>query len=60
MAKNNCDNCVYYKKINDCERYCSYIFVENHRRPCPPGDECTVKIARKVKRRKKVKADGET
>ena len=59
MAKNNCSDCFYYRKT--ClEKYCAYIFIEDKRRPCPPGDECTVKIARKVKRRKKVKADGKT
>ena len=55
--KNNCDDCFYYRSCNT-DRYCAYIFVEHHRRPCDPGDACTVKIARKVKRRKKVKADG--
>lgn len=54
--KNNCDDCFYYRSAN-LDRYCAYIFVEHKRRPCPPGDECTVKIRRKVNRRKKVKAD---
>lgn len=54
--KNNCADCFYYRSTN-LDKYCAYIFVEHHRRPCDPGDACTVKIARKVKRRKKVKAD---
>ena len=54
MAKKNCDNCFYWKMVHgEGLRYCAYIFIEGHRRPCPPGDECTVKITTKVKRRKK-------
>lgn len=50
----NCDNCFYYKKVGIGDlRYCSYIFVEDTIRPCPPGKECTVKIPINVKRRKR-------
>lgn len=57
MAKKNyCDDCFYYRSTN-LDRYCAYIFIEHTRRPCDPGDKCTVKIPRKVKRRKKVMAD---
>lgn len=42
----NCENCIYYRgeyAINAC---CNYIFDTGEHRPCPPGDECTVKIER--------------
>lgn len=54
MAKSNCDNCFYCGKLNGgSTRYCRYIFMTDQMRPCPPGDECTVKVGRKVNRRKK-------
>ena len=56
MAKNYCDDCFYYRSCNT-DRYYAYIFVEHKRRPCDPGNKCTVKIPREVKRRKKVKED---
>ena len=53
MAKNNCDNCFYYRKMDSGQqRFCAYLFLTDQRRPCPPGDECTVKIGRTVYRRK--------
>ena len=57
MAKDpNCADCFYYRCCN-IDWYCSYIFMTGSRRPCPPGKECTVKVSRKVNRRKKVKVD---
>ena len=54
MATSNCDNCVYRTVIGGTSG-CNYLFVTGKRRPCPPGDECTVKVGREVKRRKKAK-----
>lgn len=43
----NCKGCLYYKTIPySKERCCHYIFVEGKKRPCEPGDKCTVKIKR--------------
>ena len=54
MANNNCDNCAYWVKMGaGQDRYCSYLFKTDKIRPCPPGEGCTVKITRKVNRRKK-------
>ena len=33
-----CLRCLY----GDQHGYCSYILVMQHRRPCPPGADCTV------------------
>ena len=57
MSKSNCDNCVYSGVLSaSATRICNYIFITNKKRPCPPGEGCTVKVARKVKRRKKKEA----
>lgn len=54
MASNYCDNCVYCGKFTSgAIRYCNYFMRTNQRRPCPPGEGCTVKVGRKVNRRKK-------
>lgn len=54
MARHYCDNCVYSGVLTGIPtRCCNYFLVTNQRRPCPPGEGCTVKVGRKVKRRKK-------
>lgn len=57
---NNCDDCFYYRAMsNGKARYCAYLIDTGQRRPCPPGDGCTVKVPREVKRRaKKEESDG--
>ena len=42
----NCADCVY-KGIIANEAHCAYIFKVGKPRPCPPGDECTVKVGYK-------------
>lgn len=54
MATSNCDDCVYRVIVGGMAS-CDYLFRTGQRRPCPPGDECTVKVGRKVNRRKKAK-----
>ena len=44
MADRNCDGCFHYYGMFRCNKGCNYIFDRGHRRPCPPGIECTVKI----------------
>ena len=62
---NNCNNCVYHGKIAGHGVCCCYLLKTDQIRPCPPGDECTVKV--KYRRRvyptrtkKEVAADGKT
>jgi hypothetical protein len=58
MAVNKfCDDCWYCCKLADGLRCCNYLLKTNHRRPCPPGEGCTVKIKRKVYRRRKKNAE---
>lgn len=38
---NPCKDCRFFVTGS-----CSYIFIVGHRRPCPPGRECTVKERR--------------
>lgn len=59
MAKNNCSDCFYRGSMGDGSiPYCRYIFMTNQRRPCPPGDGCTVKVKRKVPRKRRKSDDG--
>ena len=44
MQRNPCSGCKYYFGDYIANRCCNYIFVEGHRRPCPPGDGCTAKV----------------
>lgn len=43
MSQNACKGCVYYGRAG-AEPICEYILMEQRRRPCPPGEGCTVKI----------------
>lgn len=53
--KNNCDDCYYRGTIYNTA-CCNYLLMTDQRRPCPPGEECTVKVRRKdIKRRKRRK-----
>ena len=60
MAKSYCDNCVYSGAITGLSvRCCNYFLATGKRRPCPPGEGCTVKVGREGKRRRKrVQKDG--
>jgi hypothetical protein len=60
MDKKYCDNCVYSGTLTaSTTKVCNYLLVTNKRRPCPPGEGCTVKVVRKRSRRKKGAEDGE-
>ena len=39
-----CKGCVYWGGDSENNACCNYIFVKGHRRPCPPGKDCTEKI----------------
>lgn len=50
--KNPCDGCYYYRSANGNATSlftCDYILMEDHRRPCPPGNRCAVKRVEKRK-----------
>lgn len=51
MVTKYCDNCVYKGKVAG-KPCCDYMIRTDHRRPCPAGDGCTVKVPREVKRKK--------
>ena len=48
-----CDPCVYRKSITGgwCP-YCDYLCVTGKPRPCPAGDGCTVRVTRRVYRKR--------
>ena len=47
LSDENCRDCKYFYGYTDFDVCCNYIFVTGRRRPCPPGDGCTVKVKRK-------------
>ena len=52
MERNNyCKHCLYFQGQFDENCCCNYIFLEGHRRPCPPGEGCTVRKRRPRPRR---------
>lgn len=58
LVSKNCDNCHYCGfLVNGGVPYCKYLLVTDHRRPCPPGDGCTVKVPIKLNRKRRIKDD---
>lgn len=50
----NCGDCFYRGMLTSGNiPYCGFILKTGKRRPCPAGDGCTVKVPRKVCRRRK-------
>lgn len=48
-----CDACVYRKSITGgWSPYCDYLFMVGEPRPCPAGDGCTVRVTRRVYRKR--------
>lgn len=41
-----CAGCIYLGGRQELKT-CNYIFLKDRKRPCPPGDGCTVKTVRK-------------
>lgn len=41
-----CAGCMYYAQLGSgsLQMACHYILIEKRRRPCDPGDGCTVKV----------------
>lgn len=53
MACNSyCNGCVYKGLVQGHVPCCNYIFMEDKRRPCPPGEGCTVKMTNREAQRK--------
>lgn len=44
MVMGYCDKCVYRKTFTSAGPYCDYLCMTNERRPCPPGEGCTVRV----------------
>ena len=48
-----CDACVYRKVFTGgWHPYCDYLCMVGKRRPCPAGDGCTVRVTRRVYRKR--------
>ena len=52
-VKNHCKGCIYSCLLWADWYSCDYIFKTGKRRPCPPGEGCTVKKMRKKRRAKR-------
>lgn len=61
-----CRGCFYYGGNSDAVKSCSYFLTTGIRRPCPPGEGCTVKKTKQqvkaeaIARAKKGKKKNET
>ena len=55
-TERNCVNCIYSIKVHvfggGIWNACDYLGITGKCRPCEPGDECTVKKARRIRRRR--------
>ena len=48
-----CDECVYRKSfISGVLPFCDYLCMTGKVRPCPAGDECSVRVTRRVYRKR--------
>ena len=47
----HCLNCHYYQGNSESDMCCCYMLITDMRRPCPPGQGCTVRIKRKRQRK---------
>lgn len=47
-----CNGCVYKGIVQGHVPCCNYILMEDKRRPCPPGEGCTVKKTNREAQRK--------
>ncbi len=47
-----CNGCIYKGLVNGNAPCCNYIFMEDKRRPCPPGEGCTVKVTNRDAQRR--------
>lgn len=54
-----CRGCFYYRKVcTSGPRCCHYLLIEDKKRPCDPGEGCTVKITMKNVRCRRAKNGG--
>ena len=48
-----CDACIYRKSFTSGSiPYCDYLCMTGKKRPCPAGDGCSVRVARRVYRKR--------
>lgn len=51
MDNRNCRDCKYFHGHDGSVLSCNYIFMEDKKRPCEPGEGCTVKVRRRRRRK---------
>ena len=58
--ENPCEGCAHFHALYRVNKCCNYLLDTNHRRPCPPGAECTVKLPRLKRGEKRVSKEPHT
>lgn len=53
---NHCAHCIYHA-VTDGMITCDYILITGHRRPCPPGKLCTVRLTKEGEKMTKINID---
>lgn len=49
-----CTKCIYRGPWPGCNlKYCRYLEITGHKRPCPAGTGCMVRVTKKFKIKKK-------
>jgi hypothetical protein len=55
-VQNPCEGCLHWYGAYGWGNCCNYIFDVGHRRPCEPGEHCTVKRIATEEERKALRA----
>lgn len=50
-----CEGCIYVCQLAASVWCCDYLGLTGHRRQCPPGADCTVRVQGKKERRPALK-----
>lgn len=61
MSLNPCASCTFHMKIYGNTICCGYLLKTGQRRPCEPGEACTVRVGfrrRHYPKRRKAAANG--
>jgi hypothetical protein len=54
-----CNGCIYLQGTRFRHFHCSYILKTDKKRPCDPGQGCTVRATKRRRRKKKVREENE-
>lgn len=56
VCDNYCSSCIYSTLVTGgYNKMCNYLLYTDQRRPCPPGQGCTVRVKSRAKQQRKAK-----